>query len=246
MVVTIAVKSPAMGLADMVTVNVVAVAAVTAPTAPLLNVTVLLANVVSKPVPVIVTVAALADTVVVAAVMAGTTVAIWIAAPLLMELLVTTAVKLPALGPVLNVTVSELAVAALTEPTAPLLRVTELFAATGSNAIPLITTVVAVGERAVALTVTAGRTRATWTAEPLVRVFDVTTAVKLPEAVGGLVSLTVSVVAVAAVTVPAPLLKLTVLLAAVVSKPKPVIVIVRARGERSATALVTTGFTLAT
>ncbi len=54
----------------------------------------------------------------------------------------------------------------------------------------------------------------------------VTTAVRLPAVVGLVENVTVSAVEVAAVTVPtAPLLNVTVLLAAVGSKPKPLIVI---------------------
>ena len=65
--------------------------------------------------------------------------------------------------------------------------------------------------------------------------------------VGGLDSLTVIVVAVAAVSVPAaPLLSVTVLFAAVVSNPKPLMVSVALRGEISVTELVTTGSTVAT
>ena len=56
MVVTTAVSAPTLvGWVESVTVNDVAVAAVTVPTAPLLNTTLLLPGVVSKPVPVIVT-----------------------------------------------------------------------------------------------------------------------------------------------------------------------------------------------
>lgn len=51
MVVTTAVKFPAVGLVDNVTLSDVAVAEVTVPTAPLLNTTVLSEAVVSKPVP---------------------------------------------------------------------------------------------------------------------------------------------------------------------------------------------------
>ena len=53
----------------------------------------------------------------------------------------------------------------------------------------------------------------------------VTTAVRLPRA-GAEVKVTVNWVAVAAVTTPEPVLKLTVLLLGVVSKPVPVRVIV--------------------
>lgn len=56
--VTTAVRLPAEGLVEKVTVKDVSVAAVTVPIAPLLNNTLLLAAVVLKPVPAIVTVVA--------------------------------------------------------------------------------------------------------------------------------------------------------------------------------------------
>jgi len=56
LVVTIAVKLPAAGRVENVTVNAVAVALVTVPTAPLLNTTLLFNAVVSNPVPAMVTV----------------------------------------------------------------------------------------------------------------------------------------------------------------------------------------------
>ena len=60
-------------------------------------------------------------------------------------------------------------------------------------------------------------------------------------------NVTVSEVAVAAVTVPtAPSLKTTVLLPAVGSKPKPLMVSVVALAARLAVLLVTTGVTVAT
>lgn len=72
-------------------------------------------------------------------------------------------------------------------------------------------------------------------------------AVSTPVRVGLVVKVIVSVVAVAAVIVPtAPLLNTTVLLAAIVEKPKPVIVIVEAVMARLAVLSVTTGVTLAT
>ena len=128
-------------------------------------------------------------------------------------------------GLVENVTVSEVAVAAVTVPTAPLLKTTVLLAAVVSKPKPLMVSVVALAARLAVLLVTTGVTVATCTAVPLLTPSVVTTAVRLP-AVGGLVeNVTVSEVAVAAVTVPtAPSLKMTVLLAAVVSKPKPLMV----------------------
>ena len=60
----------------------------------------------------------------------------------------------------------------------------------------------------------------------------ITSASSVP-GVGAVLKVTVSWVAVALVTVPVPLLKLTVLLAAIVSKPEPVMVSVVALIARS-------------
>src|SRR4051812_47611662 len=99
---------------------------------------------------------------------------------------------------------------------------------------------------AVVLLVTVGATVATWTAVPLLLPFVVTTAVKLPP-VGFVENVTVRAVAVAEDTVPtAPLLKTTVLLLAVVSKPKPLIVTVETPNARLEVLAVTVGVTLAT
>ncbi len=229
------------------TVSDVEVAAVTVPTAPLLSATVLLAAVVLKPEPLIVSVLALASTAVVLCVTTGRTVAICTADPLLIELTATTAVKLPAVGRVEKVTVSEVAVAAVTVPTAPLLNVTTLLAAVVLKPKPLIVTVFAVRASAVVAAVTTGPTAATCTAVPLLTLLVVTTAVKLPMLVGLVENVTFSDVAVALVTVPTPpLLNVTVLLAAVVSKPAPAIVIVAALAPRAAVLLVTIGLTVAT
>lgn len=74
-----------------------------------------------------------------------------------------------------------------------------------------------------------------------------TTAVRLPADVGLVENVTVNEVAVAAETVPtAPLLKVTVLLAAVVLKPVPAIVIVAELAARFDVAFVTVGVSLAT
>ncbi len=98
------------------------------------------------------------------------------------------------------------------------------------------------------LLVTTGVTVATCTAVPLLILsvrHDGGQAAGGGRPVGG--EFTVSEVAVAAVTVPtAPSLKATVLLAAVVSKPKPLMVIVVALAARLAVLLVTTGVTVAT
>lgn len=62
---------------------------------------------------------------------------------------------------VLNVTVSEVAEAEVTVPTALLLKTTVLFAAVALNPKPLMTTVLAVMAAAVVLLVTTGITVAT-------------------------------------------------------------------------------------
>ena len=64
---------------------------------------------------------------------------------------------------------------------------------------------------------------ATSTSLPLLIAFVVTTAPRVP-GVGAVLKVTVSWVAVALVTVPVPLLRVTVLLAAIVSKPVPVMI----------------------
>ena len=75
----------------------------------------------------------------------------------------------------------------------------------------------------------------------------VTTALITPAAVGGVVRLTVSDLVVAAVTVPmAPFVSVTVLFAAVGSKPNPLIVNVVASAARFTELLVMTGVTAAT
>ncbi len=246
--VTTAVKLPAEGLVENVTVSDVAVAAVTVPTAPLLNTTVLLAAVVLKPVPVMVTVFEAEDRLVVTRVTVGLIVEICTAEPLLMEFVVTTAVKLPsAAGLVPKVTVSEVALAVVTVPTAPLLKTTVLLAAVGLKPKPAIVTVLAVIEAAVVLLVTTGVTVATCTAAPVLTPPTVTMAVKLPADVGLVENVTVSEVAVAEVTVPAaPLLNVTVLLAAVVLKPVPLMVTVDELAARFAVELVTVGVSRAT
>src|SRR5262249_15819585 len=107
-VVTLADRLPAfVGFVENETVSEVAVEEVTVPTAPLLKVTVLLPAVVSKPRPLIVMLLALAARLLVLLVTTGVTVATCTAVPLLTLLVVTTAVKLPAvLGLAENVTVS--------------------------------------------------------------------------------------------------------------------------------------------
>lgn len=70
--------------------------------------------------------------------------------------------RLPAtVGLVLKVTVKLVVVAAVTVPTAPLLKVTVLFPATGLNPTPVMTTVLAVIAWAVVELFTVGTTVAT-------------------------------------------------------------------------------------
>jgi hypothetical protein len=85
---------------------------------------------------------------------------------------------------------------------------------------------------------------ATCTGLPLLIAFVVTTAVRLPR-VGVVLKVTVNWVAVALVTVPVPLLKVTVLLAAMVSNPVPSMVRVVAVTSRSLVFKVTEGATVA-
>ena len=154
---------------------------------------------------------------------------------------VTTAVRLPRDGAVLKVTVNWVAVALVTVPV-PLLKVTVLLAAVVSNPVPAIVRVVALIARLVVSKVTVGAATmlATCTALPLVPPKDVTTAVRLPRD-GAVLKVTVNWVAVALVTVPVPLLKVTVLLAAVVSNPVPAMVKVVALIARLFVFKVTTG-----
>ena len=249
-VVTIAVKLPAVaGLVENVTVKDVAVAAVTVPTAPLLNTTVFCDAVVLKARPLIVTVLAFAVSPDVLTVTDGTTEATTTDAPLDTPFVTTTADRLPTVvGRVVSLIVSVVAVAAETEPTAPLLNVTTLLARVVSNPLPIIVSVVALALRTLPeFASTTGVTVATCVAEPLVSVFVVTMAVRLPAFEGFVVSVTVSVVAVAEAIVPtAPLFRVTELLAAVGSKPNPLIVSVDAFASKLDVLLVTTGVILAT
>lgn len=157
-VLTTAVKDPAVaGLVEKVTVIDVAVADVTSPTAPLFKVTVLLAIVGSKPNPLITRVAPLAARLAMLLVTTGTTVATLIAEPLSSVLVVTTAVRLPAVvGEVVSVIVNEVAVAVVTVPSASLLNSTSLLAAIGSNPNPEIVMVVALAARLALLVDTTG------------------------------------------------------------------------------------------
>ena len=246
---TVAVRLPAvLGFFENVTVNEVALAAVTVPVAPLFRTTELFAATVSNPNPSMVTVVASGNRSAVLEVITGVTVATWTAAPLATPLEVTTAVRLPAeVGLVVKVTVMEVDDAVVTVPTAPLLNTTVLLLPVASNPNPVIVSVEASAERLLVLLVTTGRTVATWILEPLLMPLLVTVALKLP-AVGFVESETVNVVAVAAETVPsAPESKTTVLFAAVVSNPTPTMTMDAELADWIEAELVsTTGATVAT
>lgn len=184
----------------------------------------------------------------VTAVTTGSTFPICTADPLLNALDVTLAVMLPTVsGLEEKVTVRVVLEALVTVPTAPLLKVTKLSSGVELNPNPLITTVDAFAAKSVVLLVIMGLTVATLIGAPLLALLEVTTTVKSPAACGFVEKVTVSVVAVAAVTVPtAPLLKTTLVFAALVSKPNPLIVMVSALASKSLLLLVTTGTIVAT
>jgi len=184
---------------------------------------VLLAAVVSNPVPVMVKEVAFIARLFVFKVTVGaaTMLATRTAVPLVPPKDVTTAVRLPSDGAVLKVTINWVAVALVTVPV-PLLKLTVLLAAVVSNPVPAMIRVVALIARLFVFKVTVGAATmlATCTVVPLLIEFVVTTAVRLPRD-GAVFNVTVNWVAVALVTVHVPLLKVTVLLPAVVSKPVP-------------------------
>ena len=163
-------------------------------------------------------------------------------------LVVTVAVRLPArVGLVVNVTFSVVDVAEVTVPAAPLLKTTVLLPAVEPNPKPLRAIVEALAARFAALLVMTGTTVATLTDPELLILLVVTIANKSPATVGDVEKVTVSEVAVAAVTVPtASPSKSMVLLAAVGSKPYPLMVSVAAPASRSDELDVMTGITLAT
>lgn len=107
-------------------------------------------------------------------------------------MLVTTAVKLPAVtGRVVRLTVNEVEVAAVIDPTAPLSNVMESLASVVSNPSPAMMTELAFAARNALLLVTTGATVATCVAVPLAP-FVTTVAFNAPAVVGAVVSVTVS------------------------------------------------------
>lgn len=165
-----------------------------------------------------------------------------------MLFVVTIAVKLPAvLGFLENATVNEVGLEAVTVPMAPLLKVTVLRDAMESKPNPSIVRLLALGKRIAVPLVTTGTTVPTCIAVTLLTPLAVIIAVRLPAEMGLAEKATVNSLDVAAVTVPtAPLLKITVLLLPVVSKPNPAIVMVAASAAKLLVLLVTIGLTVAT
>ena len=159
-------------------------------------------------------------------------------------MVVTDAVRLPAVGLVSNLNVKDVVEAAVTVPV-PLLSVTTLFpGVVESNPKPLIVIDESLTPMLAVLLVITGIMVATCRLAPLEMEFVDTDAVKLPTDVGLVVYVTVRRVAVAVVTLPAaPLLNVTTFREAVVSNPKPLISMVDALIPRFAVLLVTTGIT---
>src|SRR5205807_2083934 len=119
--------------------------------------TLLFAAVVSKPKPLMTKVVAFAARFALLDVTTGVTVATCTAAPLLTPFTLTIAVSGPAVvGVVEKVTVSCVAVAFVTVPTAPSLKTTVLLAAVVEKPLPSIVTVVALNGRLAVLDVTLG------------------------------------------------------------------------------------------
>src|SRR5262249_53496486 len=101
------------------------------------------------------------------AVTTGVTVATCTADPLPTRVLVTTGVKLPALvGLVVNVTVSEVALAVVTLPTAPPLKTTVLLPGVAEKPTPLMMILLTFAGSTAELMVTTGVTVAICTAAP--------------------------------------------------------------------------------
>ena len=164
-----------------------------------------------------------------------------------MPLVVTIAVRLPAVaGFVENMTVSDVVVAEVTVPTAPLSKTTVLFAAIGLKLLPLIVTVLPVAAMLVVVDVTTGATVAIGVAE-LLNAPVVTTTVNGPPMFGNAASVTLRDVVVAAVIMPtAPLLNAIELLVIVELNPKPAMVSVVVPAAKAVVFAVTVGTTVAT
>lgn len=164
----------------------------------------------------------------------------------------TIAVRLPALGLVLIVTVSDVAVDAVTAPTAPLLNVTAFCPGVVLNPVPVTVMVAAFAEMLELTAVTVGAvevatTCASWTAVPLEIPFAVTEPISVPTAVGLLVSRTVREVVEAAVTRPTGTpVNVTVSLVISGLNPKPLMTKLVPLSEKLLVLVVTTGLMVAT
>ena len=220
--VTLAVREPRDSVPPSVTVSWVAVAAVTV-AVPELKTTVLLAAVVEKLVPAMsICVALIARFEALKVTVGAATMVATCTAPVDPPKTVTLAVREPRDSVPPSVTVSWVAVAAVTVAV-PELKTTVLLAAVVEKLVPATRRLVALLiARLVEFNVTVGAATmvATCTAVPLEPPLEVTTAVRDPKDCVP-PSVTVSCVAVAAVTVAVPELKTTVLLAVVVEKPVP-------------------------
>ena len=164
--VTTAVRLPTVGLVMKVTTICVGLEEVTEPPAPRFRTTELLPLLLAKPNPLIVRVAAEVERLAVLCVTTGITVATCTGVPLLKAVPLVTAtdaVRKPAFtGVVVKVTVSEVADAAVTLPTAPRVpNVTTLLAGVVEKPKPAITTVAAFAAMLAVFKVTTGITVAT-------------------------------------------------------------------------------------
>lgn len=159
---TRAVRLPTtVALAVKLSVSEVEVAAVTAPIAPPLSATVFSERTLLKPKPLITRLVPLSARPIVLDVTTGLMSATCTAVPLLTPFVVTTAVRIPAVGFVENVTVRAVDVALVTVPMAPLLKTTVLFARVVLNPVPAMVTDVRVASNSVVALVTVGLSEAT-------------------------------------------------------------------------------------
>lgn len=142
-------------------VSDVGVAAVTAPMAPPLSATVFSERTELKPKPLMTRLVPLSARPMVLVVTTGLISAIGTAVPLLTPFVVTTAVRVPAVGFVVKETVRAVDVALVTVPIAPLLRTTVLLAAVVLNPEPAMVTVVRVANNSVVAFVSVGLSEAT-------------------------------------------------------------------------------------
>ena len=162
MVVTRAVRLPTtVALVVRLSVSEVVVAAVTAPIAPPLSATVFSERTVLKPNPLMTRLVPLSARPIVLVVTTGLMTATCTAVPLLTPFVVTTAVRLPAVGFVEMETVRAVEVALVTVPIAPLLKTTVLFARVVLKPVPAMVSEVRLANNSVVPIVTVGLSEAT-------------------------------------------------------------------------------------